>query len=81
MAMGIPIVASRIEGIVDTLEDMNTGIFVPPAKPERICDAILSLLNDTDLYKKISSNAKCKVKDYDWDRITDHYERIYRSMI
>jgi glycosyltransferase involved in cell wall biosynthesis len=81
MAMGIPIVASRIEGIEDTLEDMNTGIFVPPAKPERICDAMLSLLNDADLYKKISSNAKCKVKDYDWDRVTDRYEKIYRSMI
>jgi glycosyltransferase involved in cell wall biosynthesis len=81
MAMGIPIVASRIEGIEDTLEDMNTGIFVPPAKPERICDAILSLLNEADLYKKISTNAKCKVKGYDWDRITDCYEKIYRSMI
>lgn len=81
MAMGIPIVASYIEGIKDILEDMNTGIFVPPARPERICDAILRLLNDADLYKKISSNAKGKVKEYSWDRITDRYEKIYRSVI
>jgi glycosyltransferase involved in cell wall biosynthesis len=80
MAMGKPIVASHIEGIRDILEHMNTGILVSAAEPERISDAIVTLLDNAELNKKLSSNAKYKVKEYDWERIADRYERIYRSM-
>jgi phosphatidylinositol alpha-mannosyltransferase len=79
MAMGKPIVASNIEGIASILDNMKTGILVNPIIPKEIADAITTLLGNSTLCTKLSENAKCEVKKYDWDVIVDNYEKIYRQ--
>lgn len=64
MAMGLPIVATRVGGLADILEDGVTGYFVEldRAKPDRLhihpmelADRIEMLLNDKALSRRIST--------------------------
>lgn len=49
MAAGKPVVATRVGGSVDAVDDGRTGLLVPPAQPEELAKAILSLVEDDAL--------------------------------
>lgn len=42
-ACGVPVVASRIGGTAETLDEQRTGLLVPPASPLALAEAIASL--------------------------------------
>jgi len=44
---GLPIVASRVGGIPELVDDRVTGLLVPPAQPEPLAQALVTLLTDT----------------------------------
>jgi len=77
MALGKPIIASNCEGFKCILEHMRTGLLVEPGKSMEIADAILTLLENPDLGKRLSNNAYYEVKKYDWKTIIGKYEELY----
>lgn len=48
MALGVPVVATRITGITEIIEDDETGILVPPSDPVKLADACESMLKDIE---------------------------------
>src|SRR5690606_9408897 len=46
MACGVPVVASAVGGMIDTVVDGVTGVHVPPRDPERLAEALTALLDD-----------------------------------
>ncbi|MEW6532121.1 MAG: glycosyltransferase family 4 protein [Thermodesulfobacteriota bacterium] len=46
MAMGLPVVATRVGGIPELVDDGKTGILVPPRNPADLADALTSVLAD-----------------------------------
>jgi starch synthase len=46
MACGTPVVASRVGGTPELVDDGATGILVPPRDAKALADAILGLLSD-----------------------------------
>lgn len=61
MAMGVPVVATRVSAIPELLEDGKTGLLVPPGQPEKMGHAMARLLTDSDLRKRIISQARQRV--------------------
>jgi glycosyltransferase involved in cell wall biosynthesis len=53
MATGLPIVATAIGGTPDAVEDGVTGRLVPPADPAALATAVLGLLHDRDLLRRM----------------------------
>jgi len=53
MAMGKPVLASRVDGIPEVVEDDVTGILVPPKDPDTLAKAILLLLHDKETATKM----------------------------
>ncbi len=78
MASGLPVVASRVGGLPDIIEDGKNGFLVKPAEPKEIAEKILLLLKDEELRKNISCNNRIKVSDYDWTGIIRKLEEAYR---
>ncbi len=85
MAAGKPVVATDVGGVSSLVKDRSTGILVKPRDPNSLAGAILSLLDNPDLAKKLASNGRRIVKkDFTIggmaDRILDVYDRCLRQV-
>jgi glycosyltransferase involved in cell wall biosynthesis len=49
MACGLPIIASRVGGLPDIIQDGINGILVEPGKPDQLASALQKLANDHQL--------------------------------
>ena len=82
-AMGRPIVATQLPGIIDTVEDGVTGVLVPPRDSEALADAILELVDDPDLRRRYGAAGRKKAeREFDdvavADRYITEYARLWR---
>lgn len=69
MSAGLPVVATRLGGIRDTITDGVSGLLVEPSDPQGLAEAILRLLRDEDLRRKIGGQALAE------------YERLYTDVV
>ena len=81
MASGIPIVGSNLGGIPDIVKDGKNGLLAKPSNPKSLADALLQLLENEDLRKRMGDNGLKRVKDYSWDEITRETEQLYRNIL
>jgi len=58
MAAGLPIVASRVGGLPEVLDDGHSGLLVPPADEAAITDAVGVLIEDPVQRQRLGSNAR-----------------------
>jgi glycosyltransferase involved in cell wall biosynthesis len=80
MAMGVPVVGTRISAIPELIENNETGCLVPPEKPEKMAAAMMTLLTDLELREKIISAARDRVlKGFDNRKLIKDLVRVYRE--
>ncbi|MBI5574557.1 MAG: glycosyltransferase family 4 protein [Elusimicrobia bacterium] len=79
MAAGIPVVATYIDGTREIVQEGLTGFVVQPHETEKMAERILRLLNDADLRKKFSEEAKKRVQEFDIDLMVSQQEKLYLS--
>ena len=58
LAVGTPVVASSVGGIVEVIRDGVDGFLVPPDNPEALAERLLLLLSNPDLRRTMSRNAR-----------------------
>ena len=46
LSLGVPVVATRVQGVVEQLEDGVTGRIVPPSDPDALADALAQVAAD-----------------------------------
>ena len=80
-ASGKPVIASRIGGIQDTVEDGKTGFLFEPENIEDLAEKIITLLKDEELREEMGKAAKEKAKQYDWSKIAERTVDIYKEVI
>jgi glycosyltransferase involved in cell wall biosynthesis len=54
---GVPIVASAIGAMRDVIEDEKSGLLVPPENPEALAAAVIRLLQDSELARRLGGRA------------------------
>jgi glycosyltransferase involved in cell wall biosynthesis len=81
MACGVPVVASAVGGMLDTVVDGMTGLLVPPRCPERIAEAVGELLADPARRAAMGSAAAERVRMYRWDRVGASTLDVYRGVL
>jgi glycosyltransferase involved in cell wall biosynthesis len=81
LACGTPIVASRVDGIVDVVTD-DVGVLAPPSDPEQLGAGVLQVLASTEHWREFSRAARVRaVEHYDWDHIARQFVTLYRSIV
>jgi glycosyltransferase involved in cell wall biosynthesis len=80
MASGIPVIASKISGIPELIEDGKTGLLVEPKNEQQLTEKIINLLNDKGLQKRLVMNARLKIEqDFDIVKNTDLLLDIFKK--
>jgi D-inositol-3-phosphate glycosyltransferase len=70
MACGVPVVASAVGGLVDTVVDGVTGVHVPPRRPDRLAAVLGGLLVEPARRAALGrAGLRRARRRYAWDRI------------
>lgn len=81
MASGLPVIGSRIGGIVETIVDGVTGILVPPGDPEPLATAIKALLDDAMLRDRMGQKAQQRARErFAWPQLSAQVMRVYDEL-
>jgi type III pantothenate kinase len=82
MACGVPVVASAVGGLVDTVVDGTTGVHVPPRDPERLADTLGPLLDDPRRRARYGRAGVERARRlYDWNRIAAATLDVYAPLV
>jgi glycosyltransferase involved in cell wall biosynthesis len=63
MAMGVPVVATKVWAIPELVEDGRSGLLVPPEEPQAMAAAMVHLLTDMSLRRRIIAEARDRVRN------------------
>jgi glycogen(starch) synthase len=81
MALGLPVVATRAPGVTDVVDDGRTGILVPPRDPKALADAIVRVVEDDDLRKRMVEAAREAIASaHNTAAWTARIEQIYEEL-
>jgi phosphatidylinositol alpha-mannosyltransferase len=76
-ACAVPVVSSDIAGYRDVMTD-ETGLLVPPGDPAALAEAIVTLLEDETLRRRLGGVARTvAVERYGWDSIARRLAEVY----
>jgi len=64
MALGTPVIASRVAGIPEALDDGRCGILVPPRDVPALAQAIATLLADADLRRRLAAGGRLRTETH-----------------
>lgn len=81
MATGRPVVASRIGGLPDLVDDGETGFLIPPGDPEALRRALARLLADPDLRARMGEAARRKVREFQASTVVARIEGLYGDLL
>jgi glycosyltransferase involved in cell wall biosynthesis len=82
MALGKPIVASSVGGIIDLVKNRDNGILVPPGDSDALEEAILKLVRNKNLAQKLGKNGKATVyPEYDTFVMVRQIEDLYENLL
>lgn len=77
MASGIPMIASKVRGNVDLIEDGINGFLCDPDDAEDFAKKINLLLSDNQLAERFSEENKERIKNFDQKIVTEQIRKIY----
>ncbi len=81
-ACGKPVVGTNVGGIPFVIDDNKTGLLVPPKDPKALADAIIKILTDPQLAKKMGENGYKKVKEnFTWDKQIKKTKKIIEESV
>ncbi len=76
------VLATRIGGISEVVQDSRTGVLIDPRNPNQLAASIESLLRNQKLRSRLTSNADKRVrKHYRWTNIAMEFENLYNRVL
>jgi len=81
-ASGVPVIASRIGGIVDIIKENYNGVLVNPRDYSALAETMLKVIKDKELQAALSANGRSYVeKHFTLETMYDSTMKVYKEAI
>jgi glycosyltransferase involved in cell wall biosynthesis len=80
MAHGLPVIASRVGGLPEIVEEDRTGWLVAPESPLALADAIAAAASNPGHLEELANNARLRSKEFSADIMVERTEALYRRL-
>jgi glycosyltransferase involved in cell wall biosynthesis len=82
MAAGLPTIASRVGGTAELVEDGVTGLLVPPEDSKALSGALLRLLRDPALSRRIAASGQHRASEnFSFERLIREVDELYTELL
>ncbi|MGE5223997.1 MAG: glycosyltransferase family 4 protein [Omnitrophica WOR_2 bacterium] len=81
MSCSRPVIASRIGGLIDIVEDGVSGFLIPPGDVAALQSAIRTLVDNPELRETMGMSAKMRVNRFKARSIVPQIEHVYGELI
>lgn len=82
MAYGLPCVATKISGNEDLIRHGENGLLVPSENEEKLAEAIVQLVDDEILRRRVGESARRTVEtEYSIESIARRYLKLYDTLL
>ncbi len=80
--LGVPVVATRVGGIPEIVDDGVDGVLVPPADSAALADALAALVGDPARRSALAGRGRAKVVErFSFERMVRSYEALYDRLL
>lgn len=81
MAAGLPIVSTAAGGVPELLQNGKEGFIVQPGRADQLSEAMMTLVNDADLRRRMGAAAAVRAKEkFDVPAMVRAYEDLYAEI-
>ncbi len=81
LALGLPVVATRVGGLAELVTDGRDAVLVPPRRPEQLAAALLALLRDPCRRAEMSRCALQTAETLNIEHTVREVEAVYREVM
>src|ERR671930_405634 len=82
LAAGRPVVATRVGGVPDVVEEGEDGYLVEPGDVDALAERLAQLAADPELRERLGAARRARViPRYSVERLVDDVDRLYRSLL
>ena len=79
-ACGLPVVGSRGSAVEDAMRDGHNGFLVEPTDYQAVAEAIIKILSDDDLKKRLATESLRFAEFMSWERSAEQYIASYERV-
>lgn len=81
MASARPVVAPRLGGLTEVIEDGVTGRLTPPGDERAIAEAVIALLRDAPARRRMGEQGRARVRErFSLERMVAQTLAVYREV-
>jgi glycosyltransferase involved in cell wall biosynthesis len=82
MASGLPVIASRVEGLSELIEDGSSGYLVAAGDADSLADRLARVLGDRELRARMGAAARDTVEErFTTDHMVRRIDAVYRGLL
>lgn len=79
MALGVPIVATKVGGVPEVVEDGRQGLLVPSADPQALAEAVAALLTQPEYAAVLGASGRSRAPLFSVEVMLDRHACLYRD--
>ena len=82
MAAGVPVIATDVDGTPEVVRDGETGILVPPSRPEAAARRVVELGSDPGARARLAGEARARLgREFDIASMVHELDREYLDLL
>lgn len=82
MASGVPVISTNVGGVSECIQEGENGLLVPSGKPNLLAEAILKIIENKELRKKIVLNARKQIEEhFNLDKMIGEHQVLYQEVL